>query len=61
MKTLLVIFAAIQLVFGKLSPCVDGKGPFPKSVNLFSCGNEEDCDFIRGRSLIGDFEFTARE
>jgi hypothetical protein len=57
-----VIFAAIcalvPAVWTSVAPCVSDKGSFPKSVTVAGCGDEL-CDFVRGKSVIADFEFEA--
>lgn len=45
----------------KIIQCATGKGNLPKSVTVLDCDNNEDCEFIRGKSVLADFEFVARE
>ena len=60
MKILIAIFCAtVPFVWTKLVPCASDKGPLPKSVVIANCDKDEVCDFIRGKSIIGDFEFEA--
>ncbi|KAG5672329.1 hypothetical protein PVAND_002463 [Polypedilum vanderplanki] len=60
MEVILTLFLAfIPLAFSVLQPCTVDKGPLPKSVTIVNCDNNEDCDFVRGKSVIGDFEFVA--
>ena len=62
MKTFIVIFCAlVPLVWSRLAPCSSDKGPLPKSVKIANCENDEDCDFVRGKTVLGDFEFEASE
>lgn len=60
MKIITTIFCAfIPFVWAKLAPCSSDKGAFPKSVTIANCDTNEVCDFVRGKSIIGDFEFEA--
>jgi hypothetical protein len=62
MKAILALVAALlPIAFSTLQPCSPGKGPLPKSVKIVSCDNNEDCEFYRGKPVVGDFEFVARE
>lgn len=45
----------------KIIQCAAGKGNLPSSVTVLDCNNAEDCEFIRGKSVLADFEFVARE
>ena len=45
----------------KIIQCAAGKGNLPISVTVLDCNNAEDCEFIRGKSVLADFEFVARE
>lgn len=61
MKILVIIISLIPFAYAKLEACASGKGNLPKSVTIVNCEANEDCDFVRGKSIIGDFEFDARE
>ncbi|KAL7017894.1 hypothetical protein ACKWTF_010559 [Chironomus riparius] len=55
-----ILCVLVHFVWAKVSPCATDKGPLPKSVIIANCDKDEVCDFVRGRSIIGDFEFEAK-
>lgn len=59
MQILLIFCISLPFVCPRLAPCAVDKGPLPKSVVINNCDNEEDCEFSRGKSVLGDFEFVA--
>lgn len=57
---ILILAVAVE-VHSKIAPCAAGKGSLPKSINVLDCKDSEDCEFVRGRALLADFEFVTRE
>lgn len=59
--TLLLLAVIAGTANSKIMQCAFGKGNLPNSVTVLDCNSGEDCEFIRGKSLLADFEFVARE
>lgn len=57
----LLVLAIVNKANPKIIKCAAGKGNLPKSITVLDCSNNEDCEFIRGKSVLADFEFLARE
>lgn len=61
MRCIVLLFAVVPIVWSRLEPCPNDQGPAPKSVVIAGCDNSDDCDFVRGKPVLGDFEFTTRK
>jgi hypothetical protein len=59
--TSVLVLAVVGIAKSKISPCAAGKGNLPKAITVLDCNNADDCEFIRGKSVLADFEFVARE
>jgi hypothetical protein len=57
---ILILKVSVE-VNSKIAPCAAGKGSLPKSITVLDCSLQEDCEFVRGRALLADFEFVTRE
>lgn len=58
---LILILAILVKVKSKIAPCAAGKGSLPKSITVLDCNSQEDCEFVRGKAFLADFEFITRE
>lgn len=57
---LILILLVVNKAKPKIVKCADGKGDLPKSITVLDCNNDEDCEFIRGKAVLADFEFVTR-
>lgn len=57
---ILILAVAVE-VKSKIAPCAAGKGSLPKNIIVLDCKENENCEFVRGRAVLIDFEFVTRE